>query len=165
MFPKRGMLFFRRLSQLVKMSTVSTVIIQKSASPRKEPKPEGRPPHHCNDTQTLFKNPWESFGGKSRLAMQEPCWKLTIFQNPGWVLSEGFGKWIKSGIANREPMQLRQDTLLRRACVQSSSQRGLRQSCQTGLGCYHKPWYVGPRNQSNMVGPRLLSRRVTRPTG
>ncbi|KIM80612.1 hypothetical protein PILCRDRAFT_9427, partial [Piloderma croceum F 1598] len=44
------------------MTILPIVVIEQSAFPRKEPKPEGRPAHHCNDTQSLFVNPWESFG-------------------------------------------------------------------------------------------------------
>jgi hypothetical protein len=59
--------FFRRLTHLAKMTIAPTVVIEQSTFPRKEPKPQGRPAHHCNDTQSLFVNPWESFGGMLRL--------------------------------------------------------------------------------------------------
>ena len=50
------------LARFVQSSIMATVIkVNQSASHRKEPKPQGRPPHHVDDNHTRFTNPWDSW--------------------------------------------------------------------------------------------------------
>jgi hypothetical protein len=56
------------ITSLSNFTVMPTVVVKQSALPLKEPKSQGRPAHHCNDTQSLFMNPWESFGSEPHLA-------------------------------------------------------------------------------------------------
>ena len=39
--------------------------VNQSASPRKEPIPQGRPSHHVDDNHSEFVNPWDSWPSMS----------------------------------------------------------------------------------------------------
>ncbi|KZP14034.1 Metallo-hydrolase/oxidoreductase [Athelia psychrophila] len=54
----------------------ATILVKESQSPRKEPKPTGRPAHHLNGTQSLFTNPWPSVGPKNDASVLGTMWAM-----------------------------------------------------------------------------------------